>query len=465
MKPSIKKISTTTSFGDKRLNKRLEKITDKLARGIEKTIPNALRNWSETKAAYRFFKHKNVTPSKIIEGHFKSFESFYLESSQKRRIFQLTDTVETDFTTKKGADDLGCLNYEYRKGIWTHNSLLINEVCSPLGLLKQTHAMRNKDYFGKTEERRKSPIKNKESYRWIEHFKSGNQLCEKHPNLEVVYVADREADFMHLLTTPRHENMQFLIRSQYNRNLADDELKLRERLADCPIEKKYNIQITDAKTCKKRKVKVALRYCKVTVQLVKKTAARVKLPPVELTAIEVKQVNPSKKGDPIHWILLTSLPVENALQAKTIVKYYTWRWIIERFHFLLKSGGAKIEELQLHTAHRLKNAISTYSIAVMNVFKLRYTAENQPDTSIYEFGITPVQHEVLYRWIHLNIDKRVHFEPDKIPSVEEFCILLGQLGGFFPSKRHPLPGLKILNRANSELNLMVDAFLIFMSMN
>jgi hypothetical protein len=465
MKTSIKKLSTTASFGDKRLNTRFEKIAKKLSAGIEKPIPQALKNWADTKGAYRFFKNKKVEASKIIQAHFKSFESCYLEGSKKQRIFQLTDTVEFDYTPKKGADDLGCLNYEHRKGIWTHNSLLVSEVCSPIGLLKQTHAMRDIAYFGKSNERRYLPVEDKESYRWIQHFKRGNQLCIEHPNLEVVYVADREADFMELLTTPRHENMHFLLRSQYNRNLVDDELKLRERLAACPIEKQYRIQITDATNCKKRKVKVALRYCEVKTELVKKIAGRDKLPPVKLTAIEVKQVNPPQKGEPIHWILLTTLPVENALQAKTVVKYYTWRWLIERFHFLLKSGGAQVEELQLHTAHRLKNAISTYSIAVMNVFKLRYAAENQPNTSIYEFGITPVQHEVLYRWIHLNMNEKVRFEPDKIPSVEEFCILLGQLGGFFPSKRHPLPGLKILNRANSELKTMVDAFLIFMSMN
>jgi hypothetical protein len=47
-----------------------------------------------------------------------------------------------------------------------------------------------------------------------------------------------------------------------------------------------------------------------------------------------------------------------------------------------------VEQLQLKTQHRLENAISTYSIAIMNVMKMRYLAENQPETPIDELGIT-----------------------------------------------------------------------------
>jgi transposase len=82
------------------------------------------------------------------------------------------------------------------------------------------------------------------------------------------------------------------------------------------------------------------------------------------------------------------LDIDTVEQLEQIIGYYIWRWLIERFFYLLKTGGANVEQLQLKTQHRLENAISTYSIVIMNVMKMRYLAENQPETPIDELGIT-----------------------------------------------------------------------------
>lgn len=465
MKNNSQIISAQSNFGDKRLDRRLGKIHSSLVSGLEKTIPQQNPLWKNTKGAYRFFDNDNVKPAGIIQSHVRTFESAFSEG-RRNRYLQLSDTVEFDFTYKKGAADLGPLNYEFRKGIQSHNSMIINDLGSTVGLLQQTHTNRDAAGFGKSEERWKLPLEEKESYRWYQHFQTGQQMCKKYPHLEWIYVADREADFMELLTIPRVPNMHYIIRSQYNRNLANEDLKLWDYLAIQPIQSTYSIKVTDAKTKRKKKVKVNLRSAQVAIQLLNKTASGSKLPPVKLTAIEVKQVNYGKKNKShVRWVLLTTLPVESVKGAKEIVTYYVWRWQIERYHYLLKSGGANIEDLQLHTKERLMNAISTYSIAAMDVMKLRYIAENQPGTPIYEIGITPLEHRVLFEYVHHRIDPKVKFRPSVVPTVEEFCILLGRIGGFFPSKRQPLPGLKILNRAASKFAGLVDFFSIFMSMN
>lgn len=122
----------------------------------------------------------------------------------------------------------------------------------------------------------------------------------------------------------------------------------------------------------------------------------------------------------------------------------------------MKSGGAKVEQLQLEKPHQLKNAITTYSIAAMNVMKIRYLAENQPNTTVVEAGITTLACEVLYRYAHQKIDSNIIFDQDKPPSMREFCIVLGRLGGFMPSKRQPLPGLKIIARAYKKLAFLLE---------
>jgi hypothetical protein len=47
-------------LGDKRLNKRAIKLLDCLGGSPEDNIPSACKGWAETKAAYRFFEHRNV---------------------------------------------------------------------------------------------------------------------------------------------------------------------------------------------------------------------------------------------------------------------------------------------------------------------------------------------------------------------------------------------------------------------
>jgi hypothetical protein len=39
--------------------------------------------------------------------------------------------------------------------------------------------------------------------------------------------------------------------------------------------------------------------------------------------------------------------------------WYSYRWLIERYHYVLKSG-CSLEELQLETADRIEKALATY---------------------------------------------------------------------------------------------------------
>ena len=83
--------------------------------------------------------------------------------------------------------------------------------------------------------------------------------------------------------------------------------------------------------------------------------------------------------------------------------------------------------------------------------------------SIYDIGITPIEHKVLYTYPqhqkHIKMDTL--YNPKKPPNIKEFTIVLGLIAGFIPSKRQPIPGIKIINRAVQKLNQLVDAYLIF----
>ena len=57
-------------LGDARLKRRLEAMLGALGERLGKSLPAAFQDWSNTKAAYRFFSNGNVSEYKILEGHF-----------------------------------------------------------------------------------------------------------------------------------------------------------------------------------------------------------------------------------------------------------------------------------------------------------------------------------------------------------------------------------------------------------
>lgn len=448
-------------FGDLRLKRRFQMISNQLEANLSSTIPQSCQARSGTKAVYRFFDNEHVLPQMMIKTHWDTVLP-YIQTGGHLRLLQLTDTVEFDFTRKRSRKALGPLNYPFRRGTRAHNSMIVSEKGVPMGLLRQSHHLRSDEDFGKAAERQSTPFEEKESYRWCEHFMAGQSLCEQNPNIELIYVADREADIMELYLARTSDRMHFVVRSQHNRKLEDKSDNLYRLLSKQTAQGTYKVVAYDPKNSRQREATVEIRFCKVNLKLHKTLRRKKDLPGIELCAIQAKEVDPPADVEkPVLWVLLTTLPVGTYEDAMLAIQYYTTRWLIERFHFLLKSGGANVEELQLETSHRIQNALTTYSTAAFNVFKIRYLAEKKPNTPIYETGISPVEHKVLYEYANKKISTSIVYDPQQQPTIFEYCVVLGQVGGFFPSKRQPIPGLKILSRAVEQLQHLVEAYLLF----
>lgn len=448
-------------FGDTRLTLRFKCICGLFEQGLSQTIPQLCLKRSQAKAVYNFFGNEQVSPQKMIHLHHAELD-VPLSDGQHRRLLQLSDTVELDYTKKKGAAQLGSLNYVHQRGMLLHSSLLFSDSGLPLGLLWQGYTVRSDEGFGKSDQRLGLPIEQKESYRWLEHFEKGQALCQGHPGLEVVYVADSEADIVELFQLRREEGMHLVVRSKHDRLLAGKSQHLYgEVSAQAPLGR-YQLKVTHPQTQQVRAATLEVRSCPVQLAQHRKVRSKPDRSTVQLYAVQAREVGPPEGvADPIEWVLLTTLPVTSLEQALQVIGYYVLRWLIERFHYLLKSGGAQVEGLQLETAARLQNAVTAYSIATFKAMKIRYWAEKSPQSNIYEAGVSTVEHEVLYTYAHKAVDASIVFEKGNPPSIAHYCKVLGQIGGFLPSKRQELPGFKIITRSLEKLKNLVDAYLIF----
>ncbi|MCI0713071.1 MAG: transposase [Chloroflexi bacterium] len=95
--------------------------------------------------------------------------------------------------------------------------------------------------------------------------------------------------------------------------------------------------------------------------------------------VEVREVDPPETvKEPLHWLLLTSLSVETVDDAHRIVRFYTYRWLVERLHLVLKSGGCQFEESQLRHVEALYRLLGLCSRSAWRLLWLTYQARQTP---------------------------------------------------------------------------------------
>jgi hypothetical protein len=98
----------------------------------------------------------------------------------------------------------------------------------------------------------------------------------------------------------------------------------------------------------------AVRYTAVEVQPPHHARERIKLRPIPVCVVLAVECDPPADVEaPICWLLLTTLPVDSYAVATQIIRWYATGWLIERYHFILKSGCGLAESyppMQVHPA-------------------------------------------------------------------------------------------------------------------
>jgi hypothetical protein len=110
----------------------------------------------------------------------------------------------------------------------------------------------------------------------------------------------------------------------------------------------------------------------------------------ELGGVEVREVHaPAGVKEPLHWLLLTSLPCATWAQAQRVMGYYTARWWIEEYHKALKTGTG-VETSQLERADRLEPLIAVLGVVAVRLLSAKLLARSRPDSfeAAMSFGPT-----------------------------------------------------------------------------
>ncbi|WP_287300982.1 IS4 family transposase, partial [Okeania sp. SIO2F5] len=292
------------------------------------------------------------------------------------------------------------------------------------------------------------PSDQKESQKWFNGLDAVNQHAQGSSKRWVV-TCDRESDIFEFFNAKREPNVDVLVRVYQPRRIEVAAGGVVCPLPDVAVQLEdyghYRVQIERQVNGKRRTVEVSVQLHAARVHIYPNktlSAARHKTQELSLViATEVACID-VKTGDDcfdadnaLCWSLLTSLPIESTEDVQRILRFYALRWRIERLHFTLKSGALNVEKLQFDDVHTLVNALSFYSVVAWHLLGLTYALRQDPEQ--------PAQN--MFEADELQLLHQLSGKP--VDSLRQATLALATLVGFAPSKRQPLPGVKVLATA------------------
>lgn len=448
-----------TPLPDWRLNKRLNIMLENLSQAPEQSIPQAMGNWQATKAAYEFLDNERVSHAALVAGQRQiTSERIHQRAAQGDTVVLcVQDTTDFNFNHHPATSGLGPLANQHMSGFLAHTNLAVSAQGVPLGLLEQEVWVRNAAETGKSKQRHQRRFEEKESYKWVKGLPCVMSPPEQETSLaqldiQWVTVCDREAHIYEFLDEVQQQEQAFIVRASRGRSFTPDGQDLFDAIKPMPVQQVDRLTLPRHPQRQEREAQVELRYGQVTLR----RPRRAKTPSETITVhvVEVLEPNPPPGERAVHWVLLTSLPVENLADAQAIVHWYSYRWLVERFHYVLKSG-CRLEERQLREQKRLERLLGVFNMIAWQLLWLTYQARQTPQTSCLE-ALEPHEWHALYAHTHQTIEI-----PATPPTLGEAVQWIAQLGGFLGRKGDGEPGVKVLWRGLTRLRDISATWLLF----
>ena len=452
----------TVNLGDKRRNERLKRVIEDLAAMPAASIPAAVGGGrAETEAAYRLFENEELEFDAILAPH---WEATLKRIRQEPVVILAQDTSELDFTRpEEQVRGAGPLDGGSRRGCFIHPLLALTPSGVPLGSLWAKCWTRPEpsgevlDQEARIRLRKRTPIEEKESLRWVEGLQKAHKVAASAPNTEVVSVADSEADIFELLVagqTPEGQ-AKWIVRSAFDRALhgeGNEDTRaaagklLSKELESVPVVTVYEVPVRgrEAKViCKKRgrnqprqprTATLEVRATRVTLRAPRRPDR--KLPEVAVNVVQAREVNPPPGELPVEWLLLTSMPITGLTEILRVIQLYILRWTIELYFRVLKQG-CQVEERRFETIDRMQRFLAVAMIVAWRTLYVTRLGRSFPDLDC-EAVFEPSEWKAVFQYTQKQTP------PKSPPPLQAMVRMIAQLGGFVNRKRTDEPGAETI---------------------
>ena len=426
----------TLRLHDERLKQRLYTVAQDFYNHTQANIPEACGSKARTLGSYRFFQNNKVTLDVILTSH---VESTIERIKEHRIVLAPQDTTTLNYYHHPATQGLGPVNTQNDKatGLILHDTVAFSEEGVPLGVLDAQCWARDPDDPWKSERRGKLPIEQKESMKWLRSYRRLAEIQALCPYTQLVSVGDRESDIYELFAEAAGmpQGPKLLIRAERSRNRQVEQEALWSFVDNQTIAGEIKLQLPKRGNRSAREALLDVRFAKVELQPPKDRS----LPSVKRWAVHLLENEPADVGEPIEWMLLTTVEVSTFEDAVQRAEWYAARWGIEIFHRTLKSS-CRIKDRQLGTAERLQACLGVDMVVAWRIYHLTMLGRDIPEHPCTVF-FDEVEWKALYCYHH-----KTPVTPDEPPSMADAIRMLGAMGGHLGRKSDGPPGSQVLWR-------------------
>jgi hypothetical protein len=441
----------TLRVHDQRLKQRLFVIAQDFYNRSQASIPEACGSKARTMGAYRFFQNDKLTMDVILAPH---TEATIERIKAHRVVLAPQDTSTLNYYHHPATRGMGPINTQADKatGLILHDTLAFSEEGTPLGIIDAQCWARDPEDRGKRTRRKRLPIEQKESMKWLRSFRKLAEVQALCPDTLLVSIGDRESDLHELFAEASGDpsGPKLLVRAERSRNRRTEDGPLWDTLARQPVAGELTLHIPKRRNRGGRKAWLDVRFCEVQLQPPKAT----RLSPVRAWAVHLLEAQAEDGSEPIEWMLLTTVPVTTFEQAVQRAEWYAARWGIEVFHRTLKSG-CRIKDRQLGNAERLQACLGVDMVVAWRIYHLTMLGRELPEHPCTAF-FEEVEWKALYCYHH-----KTPLAPADPPTMAEAIRMLATMGGHLGRTRDGPPGTQVLWRGLQRLDTAVHMYTVF----
>lgn len=399
-------------------------IAEGLAEHAGKSLVGAMCGDSAAlEGMYRFMENPRIKAEEIREGGFGA-------TARKLSDYPVLLAVEDSTTLSyphevEGAGDLGGPSDAPGQGLWVHSVLLVDPAEGlTVGLLEQSWWARPSRKIGKQGKEQARKYEEKESFKWQ---RASEALAARTGDRQarLISVCDRESDVFEYLSHKVTQGQRFVVRSSVDRALDGSGMLLEEEVDSWWPNCVRTIEVPQRGGRRKRTVRLQVSAGEVTLP-VPGDRPKGDLKPVTLNVVQAAEEDAPEGETPLHWRLFTTEPIETREQLELILNAYEFRWRIEDFHKVWKTGCG-VEELRLRTADNLARAASILAFTAVRLLCLRELTEREPQAPC-----TQVFDHTEWNCLWVCVEKTR--PPATPPNIAWAHTAITRLGGSYASK-------------------------------
>ncbi len=290
---------------------------------------------------------------------------------------------------------------------------------------------------------RQRPFVEKESYKWVEALCAVDKQVEA--NTKVIHIFDREGDIAEVFDQVRQlKHTGVLVRAAHNRSLDQNSERLWAKMEFLPIHFEQEIDVPATANRQGRRSKLAVRFSQVNLRTPYRFDNR---EPFPVYAVYATEIDCPEGETPLSWMLLTTEVVEDVNMASTILRWYTYRWRVEDYHKILKSG-CQSERYRL-AAVGMKTLLGFLSVIAVELLQVTYLHRTQPQAPASAI-LNSVQLEVL----KAKVSKKL----PTILTVGWAVEAVAYLGGYLEHRRKTPIGIQVLWRGWLKLHDLCEGW-------